>query len=194
MAKTQHVKLKGPLFEANWDKEIPVYVEGVLLRTGESVVSMMKKNTEPYDFRGTLTKSLMWKTSKRSSVPGTSFEIDAPKSNMEVNVGSAAPHAWYREYGAGPHRTKKDAALFIANMKAWFKQKVGKDPNDKDEGQDHFWAIVNTIRKGPKAQAREQGKHPFLSPVKDQFPSLLVTIAEAMYAKMMARLERKYKA
>lgn len=194
MAKYSHVKLKGPLFEANWDKEIPVFIEGALTRAGESTVGMMKKETEPYDFRGTLTKSLMWKTSRRSSKANTSMEIDKPSSNMEVNVGSAAPHAWYREYGAGPHISSQGSDLFLANMREWFQQKTGMNPNDGGEGQSYFWAIIKTIRSGERAQAKEQGKMPFLAPIVDQLSGLLKTIAEDMIEQMMTRLEKRYKA
>lgn len=191
---TQYVRLTGPLFQAkDMDAQVSIMVEGILLRAGAEIVALMRDETTPYDHDGTLTKSLAWRTAKRSSrIENSSHLISAPDRVDAVDIGSGAPHAWYREYGAGVHRNADGSALFLAEMKRWVRDKIGINPDGSNAERSIFWAIVNSIRNGPAAMSHVQNKQPFLAPVEPQIPALSVEIARDAVIAMWAKLGRMY--
>lgn len=198
MARRTQVILRGELFEADWEnQELPALAEGILTKTGEAGVALMRGETRPYDYSKTLTNSIMWRTSKRSSVKQTEYEIDAPRDysggRWEVWIGSAAPHAEFREKGAGPHKSADGSAEFLEEMRGWFKAKIGMNPDDKGEGQHIFWAIIQSIRNGPDAMRNEQGRKPFAAPTRDKTHSTMLTIAEDVVRRELERLNKRYR-
>lgn len=182
--------------KANPEKELSTFVEGMLQAAGKEIVKLMKKETKPFDYEKTLTNSIAWRTAVRSSdVPNTAHLIAAPLPTNAVDIGSAAPHAYYREYGAGPHRTKTGSAEFIASMREWAEKVVGintgADASPKDKA--HFWSIVNKIRYGVLAQTRHQGLSPFVRPVEPKIPAIALQVANAAMTRYWEHMAKKYK-
>ena len=188
------VKFTGALAKANFEREQSIVMLGMLQRAGKEISALMRKETEPYDFEKTLSQSITWRTSKNSgNIPNPEHMIDAPSANNAVDVGSHAPHAWYREYGAGTHTSKEGSEAFLANMRAWVQEKIGINPDGSDEERGIFWAIVKSIRNGPDAQRSEQGKKPFVAPVEPEISGIASQISQDALTQMWAKLERKYK-
>jgi hypothetical protein len=178
------------------EKELSIFVEGALQRAGEEIVTLMKAETKPFDFKGTLTKSIAWRTANRAkAIPNSAHLIAAPKATNTVDIGSAAPHAYYREYGAGPHRTKAGSLEFLASMREWVAKVIGINTTASatPEEKSHFWAIVNTVRKGMDAQMGRQGLQPFVRPVEWKIPALATRIANDMLTQYWAAMQKKYK-
>lgn len=187
MAKA--VTFTGAMSKANFAHEVTVFTEGILQRAGIEVKKAMQEETRPYDHEGTLTKSIAWRTMRNySNIPNTDYLIDAPDVANAVDIGTHAPYAWYREYGAGIHKTPNGAAQFMSSITAWIRDKVGVTPADG-----LFWQIVNSIRKGEKAQAGIQNKQPFLAPTMPKIPALFIKAAQDGLTKMWSAIGKKYK-
>lgn len=183
------VKFTGAMSKANFAQETTIAMEGILQRVGNEVAKVMQSETKEHDYKGTLTKSITWRTLHNyGRIPNTAFLIDAPDVANAVDVGTHAPYAWYREYGAGEHRKKEGAAQFAASISAWLMTKLKLSP--ADEG---YWKIVNSIRKGPKAMAGVQNKMPFLAPTMPKIPALFIKAAQDGLTKMWNALGKKYK-
>lgn len=188
------VKFTGALAKIDFDKEKPITLEGMLTAVGKRVEPLMRKETAPYDFEKTLTNSITWRTSKNSGkVDNPAYMIDAPTPTNAVDIGSHAPHAWYREYGAAVHEKKEGAAEFIASMKKWVQEKVGINPEGSDEERGIFWAIVKKIAKGPEAHSHTQGKMPFVAPIEPQIPAIASEVAQSRLIQQWAAWEKRYK-
>lgn len=188
------VKFTGALAKANFEREQSIVMLGMLQRAGKEISALMRKETEPYDFEKTLSQSITWRTSKNSgNIPNPEHMIDAPSANNAVDVGSHAPHAWYREYGAGEHTSSEGANEFLANMKRWAEEKLDLHPDRSKADMGILWAIIKSIRKGPDAIRHEQGKQPFVAPVEPEIPGIASQISQDALTQMWAKLERKYK-
>lgn len=186
----KNVKISGAIARADFDKEMSVTLEGMLQSAGQQIAELMRRETRPYDYTGTLTESIAWRTAKRSSkVKDERFLIDAPDVHNAVDIGSAAPHARYRESGSSVHRTDKDSAMFLSNMRAWVREKLNIDPEQDSE---IFWSIVNAIRYGGRAQAGIQNKQPFLAPVEPMIPGIARVVASDAIIQMWDKLAKRY--
>jgi hypothetical protein len=190
----KNVKITGPIGKADWAKETSIMVDGLLNRAGTDMAALMRQETKPHNFRGTLTDSIAWRTAKTSSkIKNTEHLIDAPPLGS-VDIGSAAPHAKWREFGAGPHQFPNGSAEFIKSMKEWFREKVGGNPDGSKADKIFFWKIVNSIRYGDKAVQGIQNQEPFIAPVEKYKEAIAKQAGISALAAMWARLERKYKA
>lgn len=185
------VELKGPLFEmspAEWGDQISIATEGILQACGARLVEKMREQTRPFDFKGRLTSSIMWRTQKRhSKVNDWGDTIDEPDVALpSVDIGSAAPHAGTREHGAGIHLKKEGSIDFLNNLRQWMQARMGAF----DEGA--YWALVNKIRKGEKAQTHTQGIQPFVAPVNPLVEPIAQQEAKAELKKMFNALRARY--
>lgn len=197
LGKAPQVVLSG-IWDKKADpvKELSTFVEGMLQAAGEEIVTLMKKETKPFDYEKTLTNSIAWRTAVRpKSIPNTAHLIAAPLPTNAVDIGSAAPHAYYREYGAGPHRKADGSAEFIASMRKWVAKVIGisTDANASPKEKAHFWAIVNKIRSGNTAQLGMQGYHPFVSQTEPKIPAIIIPIANAAMTRYWEHMAKKYK-
>lgn len=188
IVNTTVVKLEGPLFNGKMASRVPVVIEGILHKVGETGVGEMRAITKESDFTKTLTESMMWRTQKRTSKVDTSYKIPAPPMANAVDVGSAAPYAWYREYGAGVHITNDKSEEFLDNMRIWAIEKLHIDP-EVDRAQ--FWGLIKHIRSGEKAQRKEQGKTPFLAPFEARLPLIAKTIIEDVLRVELVMLDKQ---
>jgi hypothetical protein len=189
------VKITGAMAHADFPKEMSVFVEGVLQTVGDICASKMRGYTDDFDFTGTLTKSIAWRTATRNSaVDNNKYLIAAPTTVNRVDIGSAAPYAWYREYGAGRHRNADGSAEFIASMRKWVAEKLGINTSagaSKAE-QREFWNIVNSIRYGAKASSKVQNKQPFVAPVEAQLPGIAIKVATDALTAFWIKMAKKY--
>lgn len=140
---------------------INMYLQSALNEVGAMGVETMRIYTEPYDTKGSLTNSVMWKTklSSGGNEEGDK-EVTVPDESTAVHIGSANDHAYWREMGTGMHKNREGTEEFIANMVDWCRIKLGFDP-EMQENQGRFWDIVNGIRQ------RGTAKAPFALPSMD---------------------------
>ena len=154
---------KGKFASLNVGSVIEQQKDMYLRRVGDAGVKAMRAKTSPHDWSGELTDSIAWRTDKEASnVSKAENLIDAPNNIDSVDIGSKCKYAFFREFGAGIHGTTDGSAEFIDRMKQWFVDKIGGDPEGEDSAG--FWAIVNSIRYGDKAQSHTQNKSPFVVP------------------------------
>ncbi len=156
--KNKYVQASGGLSQIDI-KEFDAVFEKILQNVGEAGVQEMRKFTEPHDWKGNLTNSIMWATSKAKS-ENTSSEpdIDKPDVANAVDIGSAASYAKYVETGVTPHMSNYKADYFVSNMREWAKDKGGFDP---DAEPARFHALLEYIKKKNTIDAPE---HPFALP------------------------------
>jgi len=196
MAKYKNVVIKGPIGKADFPKEMSIYIEGALQQTGKEARVLMRDETAPYDFTKTLTESVTWRTAKNyGKIKNNEHLIDAPPMNT-LYVGSAAPHAWWREYGASRHMTSDRSAEFMENIRAWFIAKIGPDPRAASTPKSfkrYFWSIVYNIRHGADAASGRQGRQPFTPPVQLAIGGIFAQAAQDGLTKMWNTLVRRYK-
>lgn len=135
--------VKGMIFKMDVKASSREMARKTLIRIGNSMVFKMSEYTIPHDWKEELTDSLGWVMSDGTS-SNSKYPLDVPKSPNSVDVGSALPYAWFREHGAGPHRTNEGHEEFMANLREWFDDKVGGDDY-------YFYNIVRKIREGQDA-------------------------------------------
>jgi hypothetical protein len=82
--------------------------------------------------------------------------IDVPDTPHTVDVGSKAPHAWFREHGTRPHTSPEGSAEFVAAIREWAAFK-GMGKKDAD-------SIIFHIRTEGTV------KHPFAEPMRPRMP------------------------
>jgi hypothetical protein len=192
------VKITGPI--AHIDKvveELNTDREGILQAVGDIAVNLMKKNTQPFDFDKTLTESIAWRTVQQNSfVPNTDHLIAPPNRNDQVDIGSHAPYAWFREYGAGRHTKADGSEEFVAAMRDWVQRRLGinTSPSATKEDKAQFFAILRHIRYGAKAQAGQQGREPFMTPVEAQIPLIASQTANERITAEWNKLAKRYRA
>ena len=132
-------------------------VETVLASTGAYLQTEMKKITQEDDASGRLTASITWQTAnKGSNVGGKGANkkdtIAKPSAPFTLIVGSAAPHAIYREKYSGTHKTWEGHEEFVALMKIWVQTKYDKpfNPDSGDpEDAELFEHILDVVRRHP---------------------------------------------
>ena len=194
--RTPHVKIRGPVGKANWDVETSILAEGIRVTVGKKIADAMKNITEDDDFTKTLTDSITYRTKENSGrVKVDDYKINAPDDPRAVDIGSGAPHAWYREHGAGVHKNREGTTSFIANMRGWVAEKIGINTNANASPQEKsiFWAIVNSIRYGPKAKTGTQGKKPFADPVKPLLIPTFIDVSNRAITAMWQKLDKRFK-
>lgn len=154
---------KGKFAKLDVNRVVTQDRERYMKRVGDVGVEEMKSRTSPHDWTGELTGSIAWRTQSEFS-PVTKNEnlVDRPDNPEEIAIGSKCKYAFFREFGAGIHGSADGSAEFIDRMKAWFRDKIGGDP--EGEGSSVFWAIVNNIRYGDKATNGTQNMAPFVAP------------------------------
>jgi len=125
-------------------------VAGVLDDMGAYGVSIMREKLADTRASGRLYDSVMWQTNRNSSsISGQYSEADQLPVLTEENtveIGSAAPHAPYRETYSGMHVTDDGSAEFIKSLKEWVRKVLGRDPDDGDIGKAVFEEILKEIR------------------------------------------------
>jgi len=149
--KTQFVETKGAFTNMNLmeiEKDTERYLEAI----GGDAMNEMKHYTEPFDDEGTLTESITWRTlATYNPIPKSEHLIDKPENKYAVDIGSKAPHAFFRENGTRPHTTDEGSDEFVASMLGWGFR--------KDMDEDEIWKVIWAIRK------RGTAKHPFAYPM-----------------------------
>lgn len=141
---------KGKFLHTNVDAVMDAAIGRLLRRVGRITADEMKSYTKPHDFDGTLTESITWRTgTDRGTINSEENLISAPDEMYAVDVGSALSYAFYREFGAGPHQSSENGAEFIAKLKRWMRDKMGKDPDGKDYAL--FQYLVKKIQAGQDA-------------------------------------------
>jgi len=149
--KSQFVTTEGALSSMNLT-EIEGDVNRYLATVGREAAEEMKEYTRPFDDEGTLTDSITWRTQSGSGRIGNpEHMIDMPENKYAVDIGSKAPHAFFRENGTGPHMHKEGSQEFVDAMLGWGFRK-GMDEND-------IWKVIWAVRK------RGTAKHPFAYPM-----------------------------
>lgn len=147
----------------NIAKNIEANTRRMLRNVGEKTAEEMKRHTRPYDWKGRLTDSITWRTRYEDGQMGGKAEsedlISAPRTPDTVDIGTANYMAMYREFGAGVHVTGDRKEFFKKNLREWFDDKIGGTDQE-------FYAIMNSIRFGQKAQDGEQGQRPFATPTR----------------------------
>lgn len=174
---SQKTTYKGKFATANVEGIIDAATDQLLHRVGRIGADKMKAYTRPHDWKGRLTDSITWRTSKdRGTVGGAAKAedvISAPPQ-YSVDMGSACEYAWWREHGSGAHVSSYKHEEFIANMREWFNDKVAPLSPDTEA---LFWDIVNSVRQGVDAV-------PFCA------PALGSIISAARSASRLAGFER----
>lgn len=133
-------------------------IEAVLASTGAYIQEEMIKITDKTKASGRLSDSITWQTVKRGTNIRSGAEaddkIEKPKTANTLLVGSAAPHAIYREKGSGMHKYFEGHEKFEELMKEWCRTKFNKpfnpdsgDPKDKAL----FLHILQVVREGHEA-------------------------------------------
>jgi hypothetical protein len=153
----------------------PEYIDdalyAMLARIGERSVEAMRRYTRPHDWKGRLTDSIMWTTQRgHSEIAKEEDSLLVPDRPFQVDTGSGVYYAFFRENGAGPHLSWEGHEEFIDNMKEWFKEKLGRDPDDGGEDEWIFINILRGIRRGQDAV-------PFCRPA---LPAILMIIEEEL--------------
>ena len=147
----QYVVSKGFLTDMNLAK-VDMDVEGILRLIGRDAAREMKEYTRPFDDEGDLTNSITWRTQATyDPISNREHLIDKPDNKYAVDIGSKAPHAFFRENGTRPHMTDEGSDDFVASMLGWGFRK-GMDEDD-------IWKVIWAIRK------RGTAKHPFAYPM-----------------------------
>ena len=149
--KTQFVETKGFLTDGsllNTDADI----EKLLERIGEETMVEMKTYTKPFDDEGTLTDSITWRThANYHHISENEHLIEKPDNKYAVDIGSKAPHAFFRENGTGPHMHPEGSQEFMDAVKGWAFRKGMSE----EEASKVIWAI----------RKRGTAKHPFAYPM-----------------------------
>jgi len=155
------VKVTGRFLKLTPDM-ISVHIDTALREIGRRGVRIMREKTEPHDFSGDLTNSIMWATFKdrgaMDSISGESgadvSEIASPPMAGIVDMGSALEYAVYRELGSGAHLTDYKTEYFIENLKEWCRIVLNFDP----DAMDSYGNFVNMWRFSRLlAKIREHG-------------------------------------
>jgi len=158
------ITLSGEITKASTE-QMSKAIKGILYKVGDSAARKMRVITKEHDATGRLTGSITWQTTdKGTGVRGRakqSDRIDAPSDGWTVDIGSAAPHAVYREKESGVHRNKDGHVEFIKAMKEWFQIRFGLNP-DSGDSKDLFWSIVQSVRENITYG------DPFIKPTKDE--------------------------
>ena len=156
---TTYVTTKGIISGMNLTR-LDLDIEAVLERIGEDAMREMRSFATPHNYQGTLEKSITWRTQATfHKIENTAHLIDKPDNKYAVDVGSKAPHAWFRENGTGPHVHPEGSAEFLAAMKEWAASK-GINWDGPPEESSRFWAIITNIRN------HGTEKRPFAEPMR----------------------------
>lgn len=148
---SKFVTTEGAISSMNLN-EIEMDMNSLLASVGREAAEEMKNFTRPFDDFGTLTDSITWRTQSGSGrVANSEHMIDMPENKYAVDIGSKAPHAWFRENGTGPHTSSEGTFEFVAAIKEWAARK-GMSEDDAE-------GIIFAIRK------RGTAKHPFAYPM-----------------------------
>ena len=172
MANTKYVTFAGD-FMKKTEADILRPIEAVLENVGTAALEKMKTYTKPHDYRGDLSKSLMWRTKNNySKVEEDDELIDEPPVHA-VDIGSASDHAFVREYGSGPHLNPEGSEEFVNEIIVWA-QKKGMT-------EDEAWAIIKTIRNEGTDEA------PFVRPVSSQMRFIALPICREALSTYWAK-------
>lgn len=161
---------KGKFLE--WKPEdLDASIYRMLARIGERSVEAMRRYTRPHDWKGRLTNSIMWATQMgQSEISKQEDALPVPTQPYQVDMGSGVYYAYFRENGAGPHLSWEGHEEFIDNMKKWYKEKLGRNPDDNGEDEWIFINILRSIRQGQDAV-------PFCRPA---LPAILMIIEDEL--------------
>ena len=148
---TQFVKTEGAFTNMNFadiEKDTERYLEAI----GKDAASRMTHFTEPFDDTGDLTSSITWRTQATyAPIPNSEHLIEKPDNKYAVDIGSKAPHAFFRENGTGPHMHPEGSQEFMDAVKGWAFRKGMSE----EEASKVIWAI----------RKRGTAKHPFAYPM-----------------------------
>jgi hypothetical protein len=149
--KTQFVETKGAFTDMNLteiEKDTERYLEAI----GRDAMNEMKHYTEPFDDEGTLTESITGRThATYNPISNSEHLIEKPDNKYAVDIGSKAPHAFFRENGTGPHMHPEGSQEFMDAVKGWAFWKGMRE----EEASKVIWAI----------RKRGTAKHPFAYPM-----------------------------
>jgi len=172
------ITLSGEITKASTE-QMSKAIKGILYKVGDSAARKMRVITKESDATGRLTGSITWQTTdKGTGVRGRakqSDRIDAPADGWTVDIGSAAPHAVYREKESGVHRNKEGSAEFIKAMKEWYQIRFGRSADGSEDDKEIFWDIVFAIRNSVT-----EGK-PFVHPIREEIIPVAMTAMRAAF-------------
>ena len=173
MSKYVKVELSGDIFKGN---KLPLAIDAMLNDVGEASAQYMRGITQENDVSKRLSNSITWQTStKGSNAKGphkNEDTISKPTEAGTVLIGSAAPHAKYRDDYSGIHISDDGSKEFIESLSEWAEQVlgIGKD-NPDPERQMRFWYLVEHIRN------EKTWGVPFIEPTADQIPRFVKSSA-----------------
>lgn len=151
--------------------KIPIGVQALLADIGMATAAEMRSHTKDHDVSKRLSNSITWQTSDRGSNAygehRNEDKLDKPKEDGVLYVGSAAPHALFREIGSGPHKNPEGSQQFLDSLNEWTIAVLGVDRDSPDPAiRYHYWNIVKDIRAhGTEAK-------PFLEPTIPEIPKI----------------------
>ncbi len=150
--------------------KIPIGVQALLADVGAATAKEMKSHTKEHDVSKRLSNSITWQTvDKGSNAFGEhrrEDRIDSPKEDGVLYVGSAAPHALFREIGSGLHRTWDGHEQFEESMKKWAETVLGIFP-DRSPGEAYDFALLLKHVRETYTEAA-----PFLAPTLPEIPKI----------------------
>lgn len=149
--KGKFVETSGPITNMKLS-DIDINVNSMLAAVGRATAEEMKNYTRPFDSSERLTESITWRTmADYDRIENSSDLIDEPENKYAVDIGSKAPHAWFRENGTGPHMHPEGSEEFVKAVTAWA---FSKGMSEEDAN-----SVIAAIRK------RGTAKHPFAYPM-----------------------------
>lgn len=126
-------------------------IEAVLASTGAYIQKEMTNITDESSASGRLSDSITWQTSTKGSNIRSAAEakdkIEKPKTKFTLLVGSAAPHAIYREKYSGIHETSDGHDEFVRLMKKWCMDVLGINADGSTEDKAAFFLIMRQVRE-----------------------------------------------
>jgi hypothetical protein len=179
-------------------------ISGGLIKIGVEASKVMKdalrNASPPAVYSGALMDSITFALKPVPSIPGVSFKslpfsnpareplgshfkeehIIRPVTNKhELHVGTADPKGKYINKGTLPHKTNRDSAQFVANMKEWG---ASKGFNDTE-----IMEIIKKIRRFGTAA------RPFLPPAKEYVDSVLKAYIDTSVRKALRSMPKVIK-
>jgi hypothetical protein len=180
-------------------------IAGGLAKASVEATKVMKdalRKARPYPavYSGELVDSITYGMKPIPAAPGFSASDSAPgnpdrrplgphhkqehvikpvTAEFESHVGTADPKGKYINKGTLPHKTNRDSAQFVANMKEWGASKKFTDSEIMD--------LINNIRRFGTAA------RPFLPPAKEYADSVIKAYVDASVRKALKNMPKVIK-
>jgi hypothetical protein len=136
--------VSGMIFKMDVKAKSQEMTDKTLQRIGNAMVLKMAEFTSPHDWNGDLTDSLSW-TMSNGMTSNSKYQLVVPPIENSIDIGSALPYAWFREYGAGKHVNAEGSEEFQARLLDWYDEKVAPSVGP-DDYESVFRVILFNIR------------------------------------------------